>query len=100
MTQYTHTKTIKYRAQFIDQNCSITLEGMTFKYDGAFIITNKKSNKLGGLAYAYPNENKVGNWDGSLKINAHFGNEWHSNMGDKRQSVYFTHEAILFYGVY
>jgi len=93
-------KTIRNGAQFIDQSCSINLQGMTFTSDGAFILRNIKTNKLGGILYAYPKENKVGNWDGKIKVSAYFGREWYSNMGDKRQAVYFTFNKISFYGVY
>src|SRR4051812_10530212 len=96
----TKTKTIINGAQFIDQFCSIASEGISFTYGGAFITRNKRTNKLGVILCAYPNENKVGNWDWSIKIHAYFDNEWHSNMGDKRQSVYFTHGGMSFYGVY
>jgi len=93
-------KTIRNGAQFIDQSCSINLQGMTFTSDGAFILRNIKTNKLGGILYAYPKENKVGNWDGTIKVSAYFGREWYSNMGEKRQAVYFTYNKISFYGVY
>jgi hypothetical protein len=93
-------KTIKNGAQFIDHDCKIGIQGITFTSDGAFILRNTKTNKLGGVLYAYPKENKVGNWNGSIKVRAYFAREWYSNIGDKRQSVYFTYEGIYFYGVY
>ena len=31
-----------------------------------------------------------------LNMPAYFGREWYSNMGDKRQSVYFTYERNIF----
>ena len=68
-------KTIRSGAQFIDQSCSINLQGLTFKSDRAFILRNTKTNKLGGILYAYPKENKVGNWDGKIKVSAFFGRE-------------------------
>ena len=93
-------KTITNGAQFIDQNCKISLQGKTFTSGGAFIAGNRKTKKLGGILYAYPKEKKVGNWHGSIKVPAYFGREWYSNMRDKRQSVYFTYNGISFYGVY
>ncbi len=93
-------KTIQNGAQFIDQDCSIVIKGRTFTSGGAFIAQNRKTNKLEGIVYAYPQEHKVGNWHGSLKIHAYYGNEWCSNMGDKRQSIYFAYKGISFYGVY
>jgi len=93
-------KTIKKGVQFIDQDCKISAQGMSFTSDGAFILRNIKTNKLGGILYAYPKEKKVGNWHGSIKIRAYFGREWYSNIGDKRQSIYFIYEGVSFYGVY
>lgn len=52
-----------------------------------------------GLLYAYPKDNMVGGWADKL-VNATFGNEWVSNMGDKRQSVYFSFEGKKYYGIY
>ena len=66
-------KTIKNGALFIDQDFKINAQGMTFTSDGAFILRNTKTNKLGEILYAYPKENKVGNWHGSIKVSAYFG---------------------------
>jgi hypothetical protein len=85
---------------FIENDCSIVLEGKTFSNGGAFIGKRKDNGKLGGILYAYPKEDKVGTWDGKTKFNAFFGNEWTSNMRDKRQSVYFSYDGKKFYGVY
>jgi hypothetical protein len=39
-------KTITNGAQFIDQNCKISLQGKTFTSGGAFIARNTKTKKL------------------------------------------------------
>ena len=83
----------------LDQDCTIELAGKKFTSNGAF-IGKDKNNKRGGLLYAYEKTGQVGNWDGSIKVNAHFGHEWQNNMSDIRQSVYFAYEGHNFYGVY
>jgi len=91
--------TIKTNDCFVDTDCTIEIQGQKFTNAGAF-IGKDKNGKYGGLVYAYEKDGMVGNWDGSIMLKAHFGNEWTSNMGDIRQSVYFTYEGTKFYGVY
>jgi len=91
--------TIEINGCLIDQDCTIEHEGKKFTSGGAF-IGKDKNDKFGGIVYAYESTKQVGNWDGSIKINARFGMTWQNNMGDIRQSVYFTYESVNFYGVY
>ena len=95
----TKTKTIKTNGCFADVKCTIEIEGKKFTSGGAF-IGKDKNGKYGGLLYAYEKTNQVGNWDGSIKVNAIFGRGWKSNFGDIRQSVWFTYKGTCFYGVY
>lgn len=92
-------KTIKSNGCFVDTDCTIQIEGKSFAFGGAFIGKDKKG-KYGGLVYAYPKEKMIGNWDGSIKVIAHYGREYTSNMGDTRQSIYFTYKGTNFYGIY
>ena len=94
------TKVIQNGPCFVDQNCTFTFEGKAFTSGGAFLGIDKKTGKMGGLLYAFEKDKQVGNWHGTIKINAYFGREYYSNMGDKRQSVYFTWHGKPFYGVY
>lgn len=83
----------------IETNCIIEHEGRKFESGGAFIGIDK-NGKHGGIVYAYEKESKIGNWHGNIKLNARFCREYRSNMGDKRQSVYFKWNGISFYGIY
>jgi len=84
----------------IERKCVFEFEGRSFEAGGAFIGVNPKTGKHGGIVYAFENEKRVGNWHGDIKTSAHFGREWISVFGDKRQSVYFQWKGINFYGVY
>lgn len=95
----TTTKTIKTNGCFADVECTIEFEGKKFTSGGAF-IGKDKNGKYGGLLYADEKTKQVSNWDGSIKINAYFGREWQNNMGDVRQSIWFTYKGIKFYGLY
>lgn len=81
---------------FIEKDC--LFKGVSS--GGAFIGLNTKTGLKGGVMYAYPKENKIGSWDGKLKIKAVYTSEWMSNMGDMRQMVYFNYKGKSFYGVY
>lgn len=52
-----------------------------------------------GIAYAYENDKMIGGFADKL-YNASFMYEWKSNMGDLRQSVYWTIDGQNYYGVY
>ena len=81
------------------ETATIILDGKEFASGGGFLLKDK-NGKFGGLLYAYEKEGKIGDWSGKCKVSAHFGNIWCSNMGDKRQSVYFSYDGHNFYGVY
>ena len=107
---------------FIETDCKIEFEGKTFESGGSFLVPNRKTGKLEGLLYAsikepeqkaqlntnlgvWPLSNwgtkgTVSSWDGSIKIDALFLNEWQSNMGDIRQVVRFEYEGKKFSGIY
>jgi len=85
---------------FIESDCKINFDGREYESGGSWLLRRVKDNKLVGILYAYDKEDCVSSWSGDLKIPAHFGNEWYSNFGDKRQSVYFTYCGKNFYGVY
>ncbi len=91
--------TLTSGAQLLDQDCTIELDGRKFTSGGAF-IGQDKNGRLGGQLYAFESDNQVGNWDGSIKINARFCTKWQSNFGDYRQSVYFEYQGVSFYGIY
>jgi hypothetical protein len=85
---------------FIDTDCKIEHEGKIFESGGAFILTNTKTEKMGGMVYGYEEEKKVGNWDGSLKIPAHYGRIYESNfLGNRRRHVWFKYDGKNFFGV-
>ena len=76
----------KYFCKFCKKD-SLTLEKENLKnYDNGIIYAYEKDKMIGGFA------DKI--------CKAHFGYEYKSNFGDKRQSVYFTFEGINYYGIY
>jgi hypothetical protein len=85
---------------FVERKCVVKFGKRRFESDGAFIGKHKKTKMLGGVLYAYEKEGKVGNWKGTWKIPATFGDEWISNMGDKRQNVDFQIGRKKFHGTY
>ena len=84
--------------QFYEES-TIVHEGKKFTSGGSF-IGKSKEGKLGGILYAYPDENKVGSWDKSVTYPAEFDTEWMSNMGDVRQTVRFKIGDKKFVGTY
>ena len=78
---------------YIEEDCTITIEGKSFTANGA--IVNGRA-----IVYAYEREGKVGNWHGTMKVSAHYGREWVSNFGDRRQSVEFTWDGHAYAGTY
>lgn len=85
---------------FIEKDCIFEMDGKSFESGGSWLLVNKKTGLLGGILYAFQKENKIGSWNGKLKINAVFGNEWYSNFGDKRQTVKFEYKGKKFTGTY
>lgn len=88
---------------FIEES-TIEIDGHSFTSGGGMLAKRVDTGKYEGILYAYPKENAVGSWDGSIKIQASFTNSWVSNMGDERQNIYFIHEIDgekrYFHGVY
>ncbi len=87
-------------AEFLDQNCTLTHEGRTFESGGAFLGTNPKTGRMGGVLYASEKTGEVTNWHGDIRIPAYYGCTWRSNMGDTRQMVYLAWEGKNFAGIY
>lgn len=95
----TKTETIRVDGLFADVKCTLIFNGMEFTSGGAFLGVDNHG-RMGGLLYAYEEEGMVGNWDGSIKINAVFGRTWRSNFGDERQVVHFEYADRKFWGIY
>ena len=85
---------------FIEKDCCITFGGKKFCSGGSLLGLNRKTGKHQGLFYAYPETKEVGTWDGKKKVRAKYLSTWINNMGDRRQSVYFTWDNLRMYGVY
>lgn len=66
---------------------------------GAWLV-ECSDGRMRGVLYAAPKTSEVQDWHGVLRIPARFGNVWTSNMGDRRQSVYFTYEGRPFRGIW
>ena len=88
------------QTQFIETDCIIEHEGEKFESGGAFIAKRRDNGLLGGILYAYPKTQELGDWHGTFKVKADFGHEWQSNMGDKRQHIRFTLEGKRFSGIW
>jgi hypothetical protein len=84
----------------LERKCIINFQGKEFESSGAFIGINPKTGKHGGIVYGDWDYKMVGNWHGDIKIPAHYGKEYESNMGDKRRSVWFTYKGIKMYGIW
>ena len=93
-------KCSKRKACFVETDASMKILGRKFTSGGAFIAKRRDTGKLGGILYAYPNDNAVGSWDGKMKIPANFDREYYSNMGDKRQTIRFYHDGKRFIGTW
>lgn len=85
---------------FVETEATITHKGHKFTSGGSYLLKNKKTKKLSGILYAYPNESKVGTWDGKVKFPARFEKEYHGNMGDLRQVVHADIKGKKFVGTY
>ena len=85
---------------FIETNATIKIKGKKFTSGGSYILKNKKTKKLEGILYAYPNDKAVGTWDGKTKIPASYGKEYSGNLGDVRQTIKFSKNGKNFTGTY
>lgn len=88
------------RGDFIETNASIKIKGKKFTFGGSYLLKNKKTKKLEGILYAYPNDKAVGTWDGKTKIPADYGKEYTGNLGDQRQTIHFSKDGKKFTGTY
>ena len=94
------------RTEFIETDCSIVFDGVSFESGGAFLMQQQDTGKRSGILYAFTKGNgaatevSVGTWDGSRKVKAIRGREWVSNFGDIRQSVWFKWQGIPYYGIW
>jgi hypothetical protein len=87
------------KGQFIDQNCTIEIEGRSFSSGGAFLCINTETGKMEGSLYADSKEKRViQNWDGSIKIPANYYGFHRGNMGDRRCFVRFKYNGKNFFG--
>lgn len=85
---------------FLETMCKIEFEGKELLNNGSYILRHAKTGKKVALMYAYYNENKVGTWDGSIKVPAYYGRKYRSFFGDLRQTVYFKMNGTYFIGIY
>jgi len=85
---------------FAETSCTFSHESREVTSGGSWIGRHRKTGKLVGLLYVYPNEGKIGTWQGDKKVPVRFGREWRSNMGDTRQGVWFTWDGVQFSGIY
>ena len=92
------------KGNFIEDKACIEIMGKKFCSGGSYLLTRKDNGKKQGIFYAYPRKDgtglEVGTWDGSQKVRAIRGDSWCSNMGDERQSVWFTWDGVKLYGVW
>lgn len=86
---------------FIDQNCTLTVDGKSFTSGGGFLGLDK-NGKMGGLLYGnwknHTSYSDISNWDGSVKIPAYYYGHHTGNMGDERCYVRFTYNGKRFFG--
>jgi hypothetical protein len=82
------------------ETSTITIDGKSFTSGGSFIAKNIQTNKYEGIVYGYQKEGKVGTWDGSVKVEAYFGQVFDSNwINNRRQYVWFTWRNMKFVGI-
>ena len=92
------TTIIKENTAFIEQDCTIELDGKKFSSGGSWLMKRKDNSKYEGIMYAGPSTNEVTSWNGTLRIKAHYGKVFQGNMS-KRQYCWFTHEGHKFIGI-
>lgn len=91
-------QTINDKTMLIDQDCTITHEGVNYTHGGGFILRNKITGLYEGVMYGDWDHNVITNWDGSVKLSATYYGHHRGNMGDKRCYVRFTWQGMRFYG--
>lgn len=90
--------TLKSSGCFIDQNCTIEIEGKKFESGGAFLGIDK-NGKRGGILYGdWKDYKTISNWDGSISVPAKYYGFHKGNMGDKRCFVRFTYQGVHYFG--
>jgi hypothetical protein len=88
------------KMQFVEKECCLEFEEKKFCSGGSWLLQNKKTGKLEAGLYENQKENQVTDWHGKTKFQAHYGNEWISNFGDKRQVVYCWINDKKFSGIW
>ncbi|AFU59710.1 hypothetical protein Ngar_c27890 [Candidatus Nitrososphaera gargensis Ga9.2] len=89
----------------LELDCTITANGHSFTANGSFLVPDKKG-KLRGILYAYPNENKIGSWNGEIKIDAEYLHEWKNGFYDVtgrpqiNQKIRFKYQGRQFAGIW
>lgn len=96
------TVTDENSGAFIDSECTITHNGKSYTQGGAWMMKRKDTGKFEGRVYHTEKNGRhfVQNWDGSFEVPAIVGRMWRSNMGDRRQSVWFKWNNRYFHGVH
>lgn len=105
------------KSQAMIEKADLIHNKITFEGLGSYLIPNKEGILM-GIMYRldkinpthslikingnWKNQSKgfIGSWNGELKIKAYYFNEWISNFGDTRQSVYFILKNKAFHGIY
>lgn len=90
----------KETASFIEQDCTIELQGKQFTSGGSWLAQRKDTGKYEGYLYASPETNEITSWDGKLRIPAHYSSEQFHNFGRKQRQVWFKYHGMNFYGKY
>jgi hypothetical protein len=91
---------------FIETDCAIELGGERYESGGAFIATNTKTGRLGGIMYESKKTGEITDWHGKLRIKAEYGPVWEGNMRDchgfriKNCTVCFEYKGKKFLGIW
>jgi hypothetical protein len=94
---------------FIESDCKIELGGREFTSGGAWLCQRIDTGRFEGWLYAYKKvisektgsyQIWVGTWDGSKQVHCTTGQEYYSNFGDTRQSLWFRWNGRYFWGIW
>lgn len=89
----------KKSVAFIEQDCTIELDGKSFTSGGSYIGKRVDNGKYEGILYASVKTSEVTSWDGKLRIPAKYGIPFYNSLGIKMQYVWFKYNGINFYGL-
>lgn len=90
---------------FIEQDCTIELQGHKFTSGGAFIAQRKDTGKFEGYVYAQIQEHDAGygfvtSWAGDIRRHAYFSRRYYHNFGGTMRHVWFKYNGMNFHGQY